>query len=79
MVGAVTYGIPEVMNIDECHRLFADEIRFAANITSPALIEAFARVPREQFLGPVQPSVDQISFRDLRQALVLTGARRLTS
>jgi len=40
------------MNIEECRRFYADEIRFAANISSPALIEAFARVPREGFLGP---------------------------
>lgn len=40
------------MNIDECRRFYADEIRFSANLQSPALIEAFARVPREGFLGP---------------------------
>jgi protein-L-isoaspartate(D-aspartate) O-methyltransferase len=40
------------MNIDECRRFYADEIRFAANISSAALVEAFARVPREKFLGP---------------------------
>jgi protein-L-isoaspartate(D-aspartate) O-methyltransferase len=39
------------MTLDECRRFYADEIRFAANISSPALIEAFARVPRERFLG----------------------------
>jgi len=41
-----------MMEIGECRRFYADEIRFAANITSSALIEAFARVPRERFLGP---------------------------
>jgi protein-L-isoaspartate(D-aspartate) O-methyltransferase len=40
------------MTIDECRRFYADEIRFAAGISSPDLIEAFARVPREKFLGP---------------------------
>lgn len=40
------------MNIDECRWFYAEEIRFAANIDSPRLIEAFARVPREKFLGP---------------------------
>lgn len=40
------------MNIEDCRRFYAEEIRFAANISSPALIEAFARVPREKFLGP---------------------------
>jgi protein-L-isoaspartate(D-aspartate) O-methyltransferase len=40
------------MNLDECRRFYANEIRFAAGINSPALVEAFARVPREHFLGP---------------------------
>lgn len=48
----VVHGILLGMNIDECRRFYSDEIRFAANINSPALIEAFARVPRERFLGP---------------------------
>jgi len=40
------------MTLDECRRFYAEEIRFVANIDSPALIEALARVPREKFLGP---------------------------
>lgn len=40
------------MTIEECRRFFAEEIRLAAHIQSPALVEAFARVPRESFLGP---------------------------
>ena len=40
------------MTLEECRRFFADEVRFAAHITSPELVEAFARVPRENFLGP---------------------------
>jgi protein-L-isoaspartate(D-aspartate) O-methyltransferase len=40
------------MNLDDCRRFYADEVRFAAGIESSALIEAFARVPREKFLGP---------------------------
>jgi protein-L-isoaspartate(D-aspartate) O-methyltransferase len=40
------------MTIEECRRFFAEEIRLAAHITSPALVEAFAQVPRENFLGP---------------------------
>jgi protein-L-isoaspartate(D-aspartate) O-methyltransferase len=40
------------MNLDECRRFYADEIRFAAGIKQSRLIEAFARVPRERFLGP---------------------------
>ena len=41
-----------MMTLDDCRRFYAEEIRFAANVRSPALIEAFVRVPREQFLGP---------------------------
>jgi protein-L-isoaspartate(D-aspartate) O-methyltransferase len=40
------------MTVDECRRFFADEVRFAANVRSPAVTDAFARVPREHFLGP---------------------------
>lgn len=40
------------MTLEECRRFYADEVRFAANLHTPALIEAFARVPREKFLGP---------------------------
>jgi len=40
------------MNIDECRRFYANEIRFAAGVRSPELVDAFARVSREEFLGP---------------------------
>jgi protein-L-isoaspartate(D-aspartate) O-methyltransferase len=40
------------MTLDDCRRFYAEEIRYAANLSSPALIEAFARVAREKFLGP---------------------------
>jgi protein-L-isoaspartate(D-aspartate) O-methyltransferase len=40
------------MTLDECRQFYAEEIRLSANIISVALIEAFARVPRENFLGP---------------------------
>jgi protein-L-isoaspartate(D-aspartate) O-methyltransferase len=39
------------MTIDDCRRFYSEEIRFAANIRPSALVEAFARVPREKFLG----------------------------
>lgn len=48
-VGAVPYFAG--MTLEECRRFFAEEIRLAAHIQSPALVEAFARVPRENFLG----------------------------
>lgn len=40
------------MIIDEWRRFYAEEVRIAANVHSLALIEAFARVPREKFMGP---------------------------
>jgi len=40
------------MTLEECRQFYSEEIRVAANITSATLIEAFACVPRENFLGP---------------------------
>ena len=40
------------MTIEDCRRFYAEEIRIAAGLNSGPLTEAFARVPREQFLGP---------------------------
>ncbi|HYJ47574.1 MAG TPA: methyltransferase domain-containing protein [Pyrinomonadaceae bacterium] len=40
------------MNIDDLRRYYAEEIRAVSNIQSAALVEAFARVRREDFLGP---------------------------
>jgi protein-L-isoaspartate(D-aspartate) O-methyltransferase len=40
------------MTLDDCRRFYAQEVRFAAGLKSSDLIEAYARVPRERFLGP---------------------------
>lgn len=40
------------MTIDDCRRFYAEEVSLAAQISSPALVEALASVPRERFLGP---------------------------
>jgi protein-L-isoaspartate(D-aspartate) O-methyltransferase len=40
------------MSMDAVRRFYAEEIRAVAAIESDALIDAFARVPREHFLGP---------------------------
>src|SRR5438270_10973455 len=40
------------MTIEDCRRFYAEDIRIAAGLNSGPLIEAFARVPREQFIGP---------------------------
>jgi protein-L-isoaspartate(D-aspartate) O-methyltransferase len=39
------------MTLEDCRRFYAHEIRFAAGIKASALVEAFAHVPREKFLG----------------------------
>jgi protein-L-isoaspartate(D-aspartate) O-methyltransferase len=39
------------MTIEEYRRFYAEGIKLAANVQSDSLIEAFARVPREKFLG----------------------------
>jgi protein-L-isoaspartate(D-aspartate) O-methyltransferase len=36
----------------EARRRYAEELRFTANIRSRAVVEAFAAVPRERFVGP---------------------------
>jgi protein-L-isoaspartate(D-aspartate) O-methyltransferase len=38
--------------LDAARRAFAEEIRAVAHLGNAALVEAFARVPREAFLGP---------------------------
>jgi protein-L-isoaspartate(D-aspartate) O-methyltransferase len=45
------WDTPKVMTLEECRRFYAEEIRFSGNIHSQELLEAFARVPREKFLG----------------------------
>lgn len=39
------------MTIERARRYFAEEIRAVAHLESEALVDAFARVPREAFLG----------------------------
>jgi protein-L-isoaspartate(D-aspartate) O-methyltransferase len=38
--------------IEQIRRYYAEEIRAVANVQTPALVEAFATVPREHYLGP---------------------------
>jgi protein-L-isoaspartate(D-aspartate) O-methyltransferase len=41
------------MTIDDCRHFYAEEVRIAAGLGSSAtLAEAFARVPREKYMGP---------------------------
>jgi protein-L-isoaspartate(D-aspartate) O-methyltransferase len=56
------------MTIDECRRFYAEEIRFSGNVHSTAVIEAFARVPREKFLGPGPWEIASPEIRGLSAA-----------
>jgi len=40
-----------MMTLEDCRAFYAQEVRFAANLATPGLSEAYARVPREKFLG----------------------------
>jgi protein-L-isoaspartate(D-aspartate) O-methyltransferase len=42
----------ETDDIAEARRWFAEELRHTAHVRSPAVVEAFATVPREHFAGP---------------------------
>ena len=39
-------------SIEEARQHYAEELRFTANLRSRAVVDAFATVPRERFLGP---------------------------
>jgi protein-L-isoaspartate(D-aspartate) O-methyltransferase len=41
-----------MMTLEDCRAFYSQEVRFAADPRTPGLVEAFARVPRESFLGP---------------------------
>lgn len=56
------------MNLDEIRQYYAEEIRAVANIQTHALVAAFAKVPREHFLGP---GPWQIANPDSWQAMAL--------
>ena len=38
--------------VERARRWYAEELRFTAKVSSPAVIDAFATVPRERFVGP---------------------------
>lgn len=57
-----------MLTVEDYRRVFADEIRFVANLDSPALVEAFARVPREKFIGPGPWQVGSPELRALAAA-----------
>jgi protein-L-isoaspartate(D-aspartate) O-methyltransferase len=55
-------------------RAYAEELRTVARLRSEALVEAFARVPREHFLGPgpwqivVRASLDHVEYQATEDA-----------
>src|SRR5215510_3278097 len=56
------------LTLEDYRRIYADEIRFVANLTSPALVEAYARVSREKFIGPGPWRVGSAEVRGLAAA-----------
>jgi len=62
------------LTIEDYRRCYADEIRFVANLNSPALVEAFARVPREEFIGPGPWQVGSAEARALAAAGIGSAA-----
>jgi protein-L-isoaspartate(D-aspartate) O-methyltransferase len=57
-----------MMSLEDCRAFYAQEIRFAANVATPGLIEAFARVPREKFLGQAPWYIGSAESRALSAA-----------
>src|SRR5580704_2679572 len=60
-----------MMTLEDCRAFYSQEIRFAANLTTPGLVEAFARVPRENFLGPSPWLIGSAEARALSAAGML--------
>jgi protein-L-isoaspartate(D-aspartate) O-methyltransferase len=40
------------ISVRTARQLYAEELRFTANVTSSSVVRAFATVPREHFVGP---------------------------
>jgi protein-L-isoaspartate(D-aspartate) O-methyltransferase len=57
-----------MMTLEDCRAFYAQEIRFGANPTTPGLVEAFARVPREMYLGPAPWYIGSAETRALSAA-----------
>lgn len=57
-----------MMTIDECRAFYAQELRFDASLTTPGLVEAFAKVPREKFLGPGPWQIGSVNARAMSAA-----------
>jgi protein-L-isoaspartate(D-aspartate) O-methyltransferase len=53
-----------VVTLDELRRVFAEEVEAVAHLDQPALVDAFARVPREAFLGPGPWQIAKLGDRE---------------
>jgi protein-L-isoaspartate(D-aspartate) O-methyltransferase len=51
-ISIIDMNLNRSMTLEECRLFYADEVRVAAGVNSAALVAAYARVPREKFLGP---------------------------
>jgi protein-L-isoaspartate(D-aspartate) O-methyltransferase len=67
------------MTLDDYRRFYAEEIEQVASLTSPALVEAFARVPRERFLGPPPWQLASAEMRAMASAGLVQLQYRTTS
>lgn len=54
-----------MFSLEDCRAFYAREIKFAATVATPGLVEAYARVPREKFLGPAPWQVSSPAARAL--------------
>jgi protein-L-isoaspartate(D-aspartate) O-methyltransferase len=57
-----------LFTLEDCRAFYAQEIRFAATVATPGLVEAYARVPREKFLGPAPWQISSAEARALSMA-----------
>src|SRR5580658_877546 len=67
------------MTLDDYRRFYAEEIEQVASLTAPALVEAFARVPREKFLGPPPWQLASAEMRAMAAAGLVQLQYRTTS
>lgn len=62
-----------LMTLDDCRLFYAEEVRIVAGVDSPALVAAYARVPREKFMGSppwkvASPEMASMAFMGLAGA-----------
>ncbi|MFZ0641007.1 MAG: methyltransferase domain-containing protein [Candidatus Acidiferrales bacterium] len=60
-----------MLTLEDCRAFYAQEVRFSASVTTPGLVEAYSRVPREKFLGPAPWHIASPDARALSVAGIL--------